>query len=451
MPSASHAHFWLRTISSVTRRINFVLWAERFAPGAFAVAIVTAMTIYAFRRLQLDNVWAWAILAAGLIIAGIVSWFRMRSRRFSQTDSRVLLEYKLRLDSSLTAAESGLTGWPTPRAIPPGMLNWRSRAVGGWLLAGLAMIVAGGLIPVSKDAGSSTQPFEKPPALVQTDAWLDALAKLDIVEPKSIDPLMARAAELARQSPENQYTHSGLEAADTLREQTAAAMQSLAHSMESASSALSPIEQDGPALSAEQLKAVGEGLESALRGMREGSLAARSDLQKALESGALDPRSITPEQAAQLRSSLGQGGQKLRGIPGAAGGEVKIAGDGDSPGDGKGGGKGSGKGKPGKGSEDGGPGSGDVSRGPGTAPLTFSESESNVTAAQTETVSNQDMSRAALGDLLGTKIGEHDLDPSKAQGITSGGAPASAGSGGEAVWVNRLTPEERSALSTFFK
>jgi hypothetical protein len=43
------------------------------------------------------------------------------------------------------------------------------------------------------------------------------------------------------------------------------------------------------------------------------------------------------------------------------------------------------------------------------------------------------------------------VDPAKAVGPVSAGAVAAPASGGDAVWVNRLTPSERAALTTFFK
>ena len=57
----------------------------------------------------------------------------------------------------------------------------------------------------------------------------------------------------------------------------------------------------------------------------------------------------------------------------------------------------------------------------------------------------------ALGDKLGTSAGAHDVDPQKSAGPMSAGAVAAPASGGEAVWVNRLTPAERAALNKFFK
>jgi hypothetical protein len=61
------------------------------------------------------------------------------------------------------------------------------------------------------------------------------------------------------------------------------------------------------------------------------------------------------------------------------------------------------------------------------------------------------LKRFALGDKLGTSAGAHDVDPNKTAGPMSAGAISGAANGGEAVWVNRLTPAERAALKKHFK
>ncbi len=425
-------HFWTRAISGLAGRINRVLWLERFAPAAFAVSAAAAIAIYGLRRLGEEPTWAWLLLGVCMTTAGAAAWWQTKRKRFTRDDARVLLEYRLRLDSRLTAAELGLAPWPMWTPLPAEVVRWRSRPVQGWLAAGLALVAAGVWLPVAPEDGPVIRPHEKPPALVQTEEWLENLAQLETVDPESVEPLAERAAELARQSPENQYTHSGLEAADALKEQTAAAMQGLAHALESAAGAMTSLEQSGAALTPEQLKAIGARLDAALRGVREGTLKISPELLKACEACAGAPGSLTPEQAAQLKRGLSKAGQQIRGVIGAEGAGAMIAGP-DAlvmmPGAGRGG----------------------VDRGPGEAPLTFSETASDVAPAKTETVANDDRSRASLGDLLGTQTGEHDLDPAKVQGLGSAGAPAAAGAGGEAVWVNRLTPAERAALSSFFK
>lgn len=425
-------HFWTRAISGLARRINRVLWLERFAPAAFAAAAAGAIAIYGLRRTDHPTTWGWGLLAAGAILAGAAAAWTTRRRRFTPADARVLLEYRLRLDSRLTAAELGLAPWPAQIPLPADVVRWRSRVVPGWLAAAAALVAAGVWMPVPAPDVLAAAPREKPPALVQTEAWLENLAKLETVDPVSVEPLAARAAELSRQSPENQYTHSGLEAADALREQTAASMQGLAHALETAAGAMAPLEQSGAALTADQLKAIGARMDAALRGAREGTLAIRPELLKACEACAIRPGSLTAAEAAQLRRGLAQAGKQIRGVIGAAGEGVKIAGLDSTPGSSM-------------------PGKGGVDRGPGEAPLTFSDTASKVAPATTEGVANDDRSRASLGDLLGTQTGEHDVDPARAQGLVSAGAPAAAGAGGEAVWVNRLTPAERAALSSFFK
>jgi hypothetical protein len=61
------------------------------------------------------------------------------------------------------------------------------------------------------------------------------------------------------------------------------------------------------------------------------------------------------------------------------------------------------------------------------------------------------LANLALGDKLGTTSGAHEVDPAKAAGPMSAGAIAAPAKGGEAVWVNRLTPAERAALKDFYK
>lgn len=437
MTPAPTSQFWVRTISGLTLRINGVLWLERFSPGAFGTAVMAAIAMYALRRLQFAEGWGWAVFAMGWGAAATVAWLRLRGRWFTRTDARVLLEYRLRLDAGLTAAEAGLAEWPARVPLPPDLLRWRSATVIGWLGAAVALVIAGAWLPVPALDPWLVRPVDKPPALVQTEDWLEALSKLDVVEPASVDPLVARAEELSRQSPENQYTHAGLEAADALREQTSAAMQGLAQALENASAALAPLEQAGATLTSEQLKSVGERMDAALRGLREGSLTARADLLKACEAGAANPLALSAAQAAQLRQGLAQAGKQVRGVRGAEGAGTQIGGAAGLTGLALIAGQV--------------PGQGGVGRGPGEAPLSFSDTASDTGPGKAETVANHDLSRAALGDLLGTQTGEHELDPTRAQGVTAAGSPGATAAGGDAVWVNRLTPAERAALSTFFK
>ncbi|AHF93103.1 hypothetical protein OPIT5_25700 [Opitutaceae bacterium TAV5] len=437
--AASRARsFWERAALRLAVRINLVAWFDRFAPLAFGVATAAALAAFALRRLGQPLSWLWLGLAAGLLAAaGFAGWrARQAGNFFRRGDARALLEYRLQLDSTLSAAAAGMAAWPAPRAVPA-CVRWRSPARFGWGAAAFALLAAGLWLPVpAPDSGVRFTP-EKPPALARTEAWLEELAKLDVAEPKAVEELAERARELARRSPDRQYSHSALEAADTLREQTAEAIGSFGRDLENFAAALAPFEQNALApLDSAQLAAAESRLDTALRGLREGALTPNAELLGQLASLDLSKiRQLTPEELARLRKRLAEAGDKVCGVCMNPGG-----GEGDKEGDallllvsaqGS--------------------GTGDVSRGPGEVPLSFSYDESAAGPGRMETVKNTDMERAALGDRLGVETGEHAVDPARAAGPTSAGAVAGPAAGGDVVWIDTLTPAERAALAEFFK
>ncbi|RYD31154.1 MAG: hypothetical protein EOP86_18510 [Verrucomicrobiaceae bacterium] len=95
-------------------------------------------------------------------------------------------------------------------------------------------------------------------------------------------------------------------------------------------------------------------------------------------------------------------------------------------------------------------GRGGVSRGPGTGPLRFEKNESELGTSRLEHLESKDLSRTLPGDNLGTTDTEHQLDKTPT-GPSAGGNVASPGSGGDAVWRDRLLPEERRVLRDYFK
>jgi len=430
---------WEDAVTALARRINTVVWLERFAPFGFAGFSLGAGILYALRRLR-EPLWIGHIALAFLFLGAVfyAAWLARRSF-FNRRDARALLEYQLGLDSTLSAAERGVGAWPAPVAGSAfTWLRWRPGASLGWLGAGCALLVAGLWLPLPAPAPGFARATEKPPALAQTEAWLEQINQLALAEPESIEALNERARGLAERSPEAQYTHSALEAADTLRAQTEAAIRSLSAELDAAAAALAPLETPAAALSDEELGALASRLGSALQGLREGRLAANAELLKGVPpANAAGMRSLSPEQAAQLRQQLARAGRAATGIVGAQGKGASVA---TADPDGQ------------VSLERGeGFGSGSPDRGPGHAPLYLNSEASDAGAGSTETVSNPELARAALGDLLGTERGEHELDPARSAAPSAAGSIATPGRGGEVVWVDHLTPAERAALKDFFK
>jgi hypothetical protein len=95
-------------------------------------------------------------------------------------------------------------------------------------------------------------------------------------------------------------------------------------------------------------------------------------------------------------------------------------------------------------------GNGGITRGPGTAPLTLSDEENDFGTKKNEAVSNTDMSRAQVGNMLALQDGKHEVDKS-IKGPQAAGAVQNAGQGGEQVWRESLTPEEKAVLKRVFR
>lgn len=426
---ASTRRFWETRSSALAWRINAAGWLARMAPASFFVASVFAVAVYALRRAQTPLVFAWLALLVALFATALGAWWRARRGFFRPAEARVLLESQLRLDTRLTAAALGLVAWPpTPEPLPP-VVRWQLRAPAGWLAGAGVLLVLATVAPIAREA-SGARLTGAPPALLQTEAMLDALKETNVAEPQAIEQLEQRARELARRPADEQYSHSALEAADALRNQTAVATAGLARALDSAADALRSGNN-----SADMKEAAGQ-LSAALSGLRDGAMPANKDLLANLPASAGDLKNLTAEQRAELAQQLANAAENLKGIAGAAGAGAPVAApdpNGTGPGDGKG------------------VGAGGEGGGGDSAPLMLAAQSSDAGDGSAEALAGDAWKRFSLGDKLGTTDTAHDVDPAKSAAPMAAGAVAAPAAGGEAVWVNRLTPAERAALKDFFK
>ena len=390
-----------------------------FAATAFAVAAV------ALRRHGLPITGAWWTLAAAL---GPAAWWCRRRgarARFDAADARVLLETQWRLETRLTAAAAGLVAWPPVPAARPAPVRWRLRAPATWAAAGLALVVTAVWIPVPAGAGRDAA-AGTPPALRQTQELLAALQAAGTAEPEAVRQLEERAQALARRPAEDQFSHPVLEAMDALQGEVLAATTALARGLDAAADAMRAADE-----SASDLPGPVGALAAALSGLRDGGLPANRELLATLPAGAADLKRLTPAQREELARQLGAAARGLRGIAGAAGAGAAVAQAGAD-----------GVGSVGTGGEGGGGES---------APLILTDVPSDVGPGTAEGLPGADLKRLALGDQLGTQSGAPKVDPARTTATGAAGAVAAPAAGGEAVWVNRLTPTERAAVKRFFK
>lgn len=415
--------FWETRARSLVWRINVGAWVERAAPAAFLVATPFAIALVALRRLGQPTGSMLAAFGVTLAVVALYVGWRVRAVFFSLPEALVLLESRLRLDTRLTAATAGLVPWPPAPADLQPVVRWRLGAPAGWLGATIALVALALTLPVAREATAPR--FSGPaPSLLQTKEMLAALQDLKTADPAALEKLAERTAELARRPNEAQFAHSALEAADALRDQTAAAAAALGRNLESAAAAL-----DAASNSAD-LKSAAARLDAALQGLRDGALGANPDLLAQLPGNLGELTKLTAAQRAQLAQQLGQAGQQTRGVAGAAGAGASVA-KADGPANG--------------GAGAGGEGGGEA------APLTLANQVADIQPGKSEGLTLGDLSRVSLGDKLGTTSAAHTIDPNAALGPVAAGAVSAPAQGGDAVWVNRLTPAERAALKIFFK
>ena len=421
---ASTRRFWETRATALAWRINLAAWLGLAAPVLFFVASGFAVAFYALRRAETPLTAAWLALAAALVLAALACAWRARRSFYNAAEARVLLESQLRLDTRLTAAAAGLVAWPAAPVPPREVVHWRLAAPGGWFGASVALLALALLAPVPPDA-AATHASGPPPALLQAEAMLAALKEMKVADTSAVEQLAERARELARRPADEQYSHSALEAADELRNQTAVSAAALSRGLDDAAQALNPAGNDP------DMKGAAGRLAAALSGLRDGALPANKELLANLPANAADLKGLTAEQRAQLAQQLAAAAKGARGVAGAAGAGAQVAKpDPDSPAV---------------------PGAGGPGGGGDTAPLSFAKDASDAGDGDAQALTGDALKRFALGDKLGTTRGAHDVDPSKAIAPASAGAVAAPANGGEAVWVNRLTPVERTAVKNFFK
>jgi hypothetical protein len=425
---ASTRRFWETRAAALAWRINLAGWLARVAPVSFFVATGFAVALYALRRAEVPLATGWIALAVAWLVCALGCAWRARRGFYSVAEARVLLESHLRLDTRLTAASMGLVPWPAVPARLPAVVRWQLRRSAAWLAAAAILLVVATYAPVPRDAAGS-HAAGPPPSLLLAESMLNALQEQKLAEPRAIEQLAERARELARRPSDEQYSHSALEAADALRDQTAAAAAALARGLDSAASALRSASADA------DMKTSAGRLAAALSGLKEGALPANQELLKHLPASEADLKNITPEQREQLAQSLAQAASQAGGVAGAAGAGVQVAQPDPNakfgPGDGA--------------------GAGGEGGGGGSAPLGLAEQMSDAGDGIAKGIDGDALRRFSLGDKLGTTTGQHDKDPAKVVTPVSAGAVAAPASGGDAVWVNRLTPSERAALKNFFK
>ncbi len=437
----SEEQTWRNIARKTARKINFGWWLQTLSTPLLVTSLLIACAILVTRR-ELDAI-PWPELAGAsfaiLTITGILCWLATRSNFETSQQSLVRIEAAMKLRNALTAADHNVAPWPEV----PGMINdgvhWRWSRLLPPIIASLLIIAFGLIIPIhAKSDPGGNQP--EPSAWNELDTSLKQLDNQEIVQKEYIDEMRKKLEKLREQSPDDWFSHSSLEATDTLKQNHQNEQENLKNNLERAERSLNALQNQAAKMNAAQKQRLLNEFDQAVKKMQQGNMKPNQQLLEQLQK--IDPaqlNQLTPEQLDQLRENMRkhaqaldqQGGKK----PGGAEGDDDWMDDFEDEGEE---------------GEDGDGGRGGIDRGPGHAPRPLGKIHDDTGAGKHEGLKNDDLHNALPGDLLQTQDTQHNIDKTKRAPV-AGGTTTSKGKGGNRVWKNSLLPNEKKALKRFFQ
>ncbi len=432
---------WQTQAVRVARRVNLGWWLESLTAPLLLGSVFGAIALVVARR-EVPDVSTWLLLgwvAGGLALLAAICYATAMRKFETPAEAMVRIEAAMRLRNALSAAQAGVAPWPKPAAKLDAGISWQWSRLGVPALGALGLLAAGLLIPVSHPDHRAVSTPEQPQAWKQLSSELDRLTHEDVVDEKYLEETRKRLDELKSQAEEQWFSHSSLEATDSLKKSHSAETERVARELGRADKALGALEKNAGGIAQAEKNRLMNEFDQALQGLQSGAMKPDPALLEQMKQLDLkDLANLTPEQMQQLRENLQKHGEAMKGGQGGEGedwsDELLADGEGEGEGD-----------QPGEGQ-----GSGGVQRGPGHAGGVLGTEKDGLETGALTGIQAKDLSQATPGDLLELQDGEHDVNTS-ASTITSGGNTDATGKGGDRVWRDALDPAEQQALKRFFE
>lgn len=446
-PANSNRDHWQAKAKQVARQVNFAWWLETLSAPLLIGALAGAAGLLIVRR-ELSQIEPWVTAAAigGTVLLLALGCWAWAARKFEKPEqSLVRIEAVMHLRNSLSAAGAGVAPWPDPLVKIDAGLRWQWSRLIVPPLGALVLLAAGLLIPVTARGTRADSAPEQPQAWKQLSSELDHLTKEEVVDEKYLEDTRKRLEELKSQEEEQWFSHSSLEATDSLKKSHHAETERVERELGRAEKALGDLEKNAGSANQTEKNRMMEEFDQALQGLQNGAMKPNPALLEQMKKLDLkDMANLSPEQMEQLRENLKKHADAMKDGQGKGEGDdwsdELLAGD-----EGK-----DGEGKDGDGENGDGNGSGGVDRGPGHAPGVLGKERNALETGDLTGLESKDLSRATPGDLLELKDGEHEVDKTPSH-ITDGGNTDATGKGGDRVWKDSLDPAEQRTLKKFFE
>jgi len=402
-------------------------WADAFLPVALGITVAASIALLAARVLAPQGPqsrWMLYGWGAALALAAAACALRAARRGYTLPEALARLDEVGGLHNRLTAALAGIGPWPAARNGVRDAVRWNWPRLGVPVLIGALLLCAAALVDLPT-VSIAARPTEEPVAWTQMQSLLQTLDKANIVDQPALEKLKEQVEDLRQQPRQDWYSQNSLEAGNALQQQTTQALRQLDQNLQTGGDLMAQARQ-ASLMSQANLQTLSNSLNAAVQGMASGNLPLNKDLAGQLRN--FDPstlRSLTPQQLQQLQQRLSQGekvcsqclGPNKAGThPGNQTSQMPS-------------------GHPGGG---------------GPADLGLKDQPEDLHTKSTQGDSNIDPTRALPAEVIAMSKGKHQVDKNAPTGPVEGGAISSAGQGGDAVWRDSLTPDEREVLQKYF-
>ena len=297
---------WRKIALQTARKINVGWWLQMLGTPLLITALLIACAVLITRR-EFDFI-PWPGLLAGsfgiLALTACTCWLAARPRFESEQQSLVRIEAAMRLRNALTAADHGVAPWPDVPSIIDDGVHWHWKRLITPLAGALLIMICGFIIPVQAKSDTS-QTQQEPSAWGELDTNLDQLDNQEIVQKEYLEEMRKKLEELRKQSEDDWFSHSSLEATDTLKQNHLTEQENLKKNLERAERSLKNLQNHGAKMNAKQKQRLLNEFDQAVKKMQQGNMQPNKELLDQLEK--LDPgklNQLTPEQLDQLRENM---------------------------------------------------------------------------------------------------------------------------------------------------
>ncbi|WOO39710.1 hypothetical protein [Rubellicoccus peritrichatus] len=429
MNEAMSEQYWKSRARFLALGVNFAWCWQRFLPVIVVLNLIFSAFLLVARRAEWGLSTALWIYLGCLILSSIIAFLMARGRFFTEREALLRLETAMGLKNRLTAAASGAISWPKPMKVSGSAVGIRLRPLVLPLAVSLVFLMLGLWMPIRSapntvDHGTMAEPT----AWKEVAEWAEIIREERLIDPKAAEVLEEQLDEL-RDLPANEwYKQGSLEAGESLREETRIAMQALARRMQSTSAFLEEMSKGTAGMSTAQLESLDKAWANQLQQLEMSQLAI--DPQTLAQLKNLSFKNLQQLSAEDLKNMCEQFKQCAGSCAGAASlaeldlEKITLKIQQMCSG---------------------------INRGPGPAPLILKDEGTDLATAEREGVSNQDLRNATLGETVAVSSRPGNEDEKTFSGSQRIDDTAQAGIGGDAVWRESFTPQEREALQRYFK